>query len=260
MLTGCQTMSVTTTATPETAPYFPVRWEYIDGSLDSLTRGILAVEDNYIRIRTIDLPGAPLDSSSISMLAIWPNGYTLDTKGPKIQILNRENQPVAVIGDYIYAGGSGGWTEAEVSKEKFNSILSQPLPENAHGPFWVVGPQDSPMELLRGLFYNRNILPDTPNTVFEGTLNIEKGSKGYLSIELDNGIKVLPLWPSGYTYQISNYTLTILDNQGKSLAAVGEKIKISGFELSPDLVPNYSWVQTPDEKYNFISIARIIGK
>jgi hypothetical protein len=122
-----------------------------------------------------------------------------------------------------------------------------------------VNPENSPMELLRDPFDRTNTVPDAPYIDYEGILKIEEGSsKGYLILELGDGTKAVPLWPPGYTCQILNYNLTLLDWEGKPAAIAGEKVKISGSELSPERAAKYRGILNKDPELIFLYIDKVI--
>jgi hypothetical protein len=245
-LTSCRNLStvasssqhdssnLNTTASQSNLPYLAVQNHSSYGCLDMGIHGTLIIEDNCVKLRSSALPGDPLyGSADITMIPIWPQGYFLDTGGVKIQILNDKQEPVALIGDYVFGGG--GIDGSNPSAEKMNPSLERPLPSGINGPFWIVCPPDHPMELSYNLFHHANIRPNTPDTSVEGVLTLEKGiNKGYIDLALDNGSKILPYWAPGTSFRIRDYSLIMVDASGNSIAALGDKIKITGAEFPED--------------------------
>ncbi|MDD4924439.1 MAG: hypothetical protein PHF74_06355 [Dehalococcoidales bacterium] len=91
--------------------------------MEALATGILILDDGYLRLSP--------SYSDDTYLIIWPRGYSLDTEGDEIRILNEGGQIVAGVGDTISAaGGEMKWISSLWLKGGF-------LPFNCDGPYWV---------------------------------------------------------------------------------------------------------------------------
>lgn len=102
-------------------PYFPVAKG--ETGMEALATGILILDDGYLRLSP--------SYSDDTYLIIWPRGYSLDTEGDEIRILNEGGQIVAGVGDTISAaGGEMKWISSLWLKGGF-------LPFNCDGPYWV---------------------------------------------------------------------------------------------------------------------------
>lgn len=108
-----------------TVRYFPVKKE---PSLPMLveTWGRLVLVDGYIRLSPWGVGRGDL--------IIWPYGYTLDSEGNKIKIINEKSEIAAYVGEWVVMGGGEAVNEAHVE-----DIIGQPLPEDAKGPYWLAG-------------------------------------------------------------------------------------------------------------------------
>ncbi len=102
-------------------PYFPVLRGEV--GMEALATGTLILKNGYLRLSRSD--------SVNTYLVIWPKGYSMDTEGDEIQILDEDEQIVATVGDTISVGGGVmGWLNVLWVKGGF-------LPFNCNGPYWV---------------------------------------------------------------------------------------------------------------------------
>jgi hypothetical protein len=66
-------------------------------------------------------------------LIIWPYGYSLKVEGDDRWVINDKNEKVARVGDWIYLVGG------EIPAWAVNELIGYSLPDDAKGPYWLVG-------------------------------------------------------------------------------------------------------------------------
>lgn len=71
-----------------------------------------------------------------SFLPIWPPRVTLHQTGTTIEIHDAAGQVVARVGETVFLGG--GVVPADALQEVIQPV-SQPVPPDCPGPYWVVG-------------------------------------------------------------------------------------------------------------------------
>ena len=111
--------------------YFPVKTEPANASMLLSVQGELIIQNGYIRIVPFAFGVVPYPIKTY--LLLWPNGYSWQKSGPRVEILDGNGQVVARIGDIVNLAG-GEWPESTV-----NTAFYPHLPEDNLGPFWVVG-------------------------------------------------------------------------------------------------------------------------
>jgi len=215
--------------------YFPVQKETQDAYPQALLQGTLVLEDGCLRV-------IPADGGE-SNLIIWPYGYSFDINGNKIQILNDKNQPVAIVGDYVFVGGG---LQSQENLEKV--YLSQSIPDRVKGPYRLAAPsdQDRPYELAPIFYTQSGAKVDYPPGIVEGILILDQG---YILLDIDNGKTISPIWPAGYSCRITDYMLHVVDKNGQSRASVGDKITLNGAELPPEMWGKYTGVSGPSNDF-----------
>ena len=102
--------------------FFPVQKESGLEQMLALLEGRLELVDGYLRVV----------HSHGSYLAIWPHGFSVRAEGSEIQVLDGDDQVVAIVGETIKVGG--GETTAEVVE----LYIGKSLPDDCVGPFWIV--------------------------------------------------------------------------------------------------------------------------
>jgi hypothetical protein len=253
------TASPATSAIPS-VPYFPVRKKASDQFLDGLIRGQLVIENNCVRVKSIHLPNEPqfANSPESSSLIIWPYGYSLDTSGEKPQVLDEKQQPIAVIGDFFYAGGGGDYPRSFVE-----AAISQNLPVWVQGPFWIASNWSHPAELSYNIPIHDGIdvQPDSTKVSLEGILILDRGmDKGLLRLATDSANSELLIWPPGTYCEIKDYAVQVMDRDGKPLAKVGDKLAITGVEIPDYMLPHYTREAFPFAGGPFLIILNLINK
>ena len=67
-------------------------------------------------------------------LVIWRPGYSVRNNNGTIEVVDRNGEVVARVGEEIYM--SGGEIK---SLEFINTLIREPLPQDCEGPFWLQG-------------------------------------------------------------------------------------------------------------------------
>jgi hypothetical protein len=101
--------------------YFPVAGG--KSGMEALATGVLIIDDDYLRLSP--------SYSDDTYLIIWPRGYSLDTEGDEIRILDEDGNVVAMVGDNISAAGG------EVDIGIVKKYIGESLPGDCNGPFWL---------------------------------------------------------------------------------------------------------------------------
>jgi len=91
----------------------------------ALMQGKLVAEAGCLRVVESD--------GSDGHLIIWQPDYFLTDNGGKIEILGRDGQIVARVGEKISLGGG------DVPLTTFSSQLREPIPSQCKGPYWLMG-------------------------------------------------------------------------------------------------------------------------
>lgn len=115
-------VAVSCNAGDKDAPFFPVQKAGLE-QMEALLEGKLEMDDGYLRVKYFD----------DNYLLIWPYGFSLRSVGDEIQIIDRDGQIVACVGDIVTVGG--GETTAEVVEK----AIGRRLPDDCEGPYWLVG-------------------------------------------------------------------------------------------------------------------------
>lgn len=87
------------------------------------TSGKLVLEDDCLLLKPV---------IGDSHVLVWPYGYSIETVGGEIQIIDDGGNVVASVGDTIKVGGG------EISAETAEEVIGQPLPDDCVGPYWIV--------------------------------------------------------------------------------------------------------------------------
>ena len=94
------------------------------GGMDALLQGRLVAEEGCLRVRT---------SENESYLVIWQPDYFLNDNHGQIEILDRDGEIVARLGEEIRMGGGGA------SGPEFNAYLGKAILSRCTGPYWLMG-------------------------------------------------------------------------------------------------------------------------
>ena len=101
-------------------PFFPVQKTPAKASMQALLSGPLKLEDKCLKVE--------------ENLIVWPYGFSMQTKGTRINILNKNGNIVGSVGDTIKL--SGGQVTAQGSNSE---MLSQFVNDDCKGPLWITG-------------------------------------------------------------------------------------------------------------------------
>jgi hypothetical protein len=99
--------------------------------MEALLSGELVVMNGCLRIQ--------VENSTESYLVFWQPDYFLNQNNGTREILDREGQVVARVGEPIQMGGG------EIPAVVDNDQLQAPLPPACAGPYWLMGEIVSPI-------------------------------------------------------------------------------------------------------------------
>lgn len=105
---------------PDPSVCFPQLRMHSGGSMDALLTGELVLEDCYLRVG--------------GELIIWQPDFFVNNNDGVIEILDREGNVAAWVGQTVNVGGG----EIE-SIERVNKLIKEPLPGDCQGPYWLMG-------------------------------------------------------------------------------------------------------------------------
>ena len=126
----------------------------------------------------------------------------------------------------------------DLSAEKAVSVDMHPLKKLPGAPTVTYFPVQKPG--YEALAY--------PSALAQGELILDNG---YLrlkpSLVLDKTSRgLLIIWPPGSTWQIENDQVQVINPAGKSIARVGETLRVGGGEISAEIVAKYTGQAPPD--------------
>ncbi len=104
---------------PDPSVHFPQLKMRSGSFMAALMTGKLVLEDDYLRVN--------------GTLIIWQPDYFLNSNNENIEILGRNGEVVARVGEEVYIGGG------EMPLEYVNRIIKEPLPQDCEGPYWLMG-------------------------------------------------------------------------------------------------------------------------
>ncbi len=105
---------------PDPSVYFPQLKMRSGVFMEALLIGELVLEDGYLRID--------------GTLIIWQPDYFVNNNDGTIEILDRNGEVVARVGEEIGMGGG------EIKPiDYINKLLKEPLPADSKGPYWLMG-------------------------------------------------------------------------------------------------------------------------
>jgi hypothetical protein len=110
--------------TPEPTVYFPQLKARSASFMGALLVGELVVTDGCLRLQSED---------DQSHLVIWQTDYFLNNNQGTLEILDREGQVVARVGEPIQLGGG------EIPSAVDDDQLQAPMPASCTGPYWLMG-------------------------------------------------------------------------------------------------------------------------
>ena len=220
---------------PDPSVHFP-QFKTRSGSfMEALMVGELTLEEGYLRVN--------------GTLIIWQPDYFVHNNNGTIEILDRNGAVVGRAGEEIYMGGG------ENSKPPENKFLTEPLPEDIEGPFWIQGGGtrlnlnfSSDLFSLEVITYGedkvyflkrkppldeaaRQEITLTGSLVasYNGVLTKYPHIRVEAKPEENKGtVEYTTFWPAGYEARIENGVFKILDGSGRVVLRDGEEAEISG--------------------------------
>jgi len=105
---------------PDPSVCFPQLKMRSGAFMEALLTGELVLEDCYLRID--------------GTLIIWQPDYFVNNNDGTIEILDRNGEVVARVGEEVCMGGG-----EITSIEHINKLLKEPLPQDCEGPYWLMG-------------------------------------------------------------------------------------------------------------------------
>ena len=110
--------------TPDPTVHFPQLRTRGEAHMEALLQGELAVTEGCLRV----------SGSGGSHLVIWQPDFFVNNNEGVIEILDRNGEVVARVGEEIRIGGG----QVPLT-EKLEQLLREPLPERCRGPYWSMG-------------------------------------------------------------------------------------------------------------------------
>jgi len=224
-IVGDVVSSTKTTETPGPTIFFP-KQKPVEGEREVMTAelfGELAVLEGCLRVTSFS-------GSNTDYLLVWPPDFRLSTEGDGIQVLNGDGQVAARVGEEVFIGGGKiGYVH------RLDEYVRQQLPPGCAGPYWIVGDVVSSAKSLQ-VFGSKIYLILQPPTVGE-RVNMLAG--GNIELVLDEGrLRIgsadgdLIIWPPGFSLTTEDDGVQILNEAGKIVAHVGEKVRMGGGHVS----------------------------
>jgi hypothetical protein len=224
---------------PDPSVHFP-QLKMLSGTLMmSLLVGELTLKDGYMRVG--------------ESLIIWQPDYFLHNNNGTIEILDRNGEVVARVGEEVAMGGGG------IPWEEVNRMIKEPLPEDCRGPFFLQGGgtrlslnfssdlfsiEIIPFEDHEFYFLKKKPLLDEmwPNKrVISGKLVATRKASPlrypYIFVEAPpvqnmTSVNYATLWPSDYKARVDNGVFEIIDSSGNVVLRDGEEAEIEGSTIT----------------------------
>jgi hypothetical protein len=223
----------TTIQIPGTAlsnPHFLVQSKPPTHILFSSISGILMVENQLLVVKNFD---------DEFIVIAWPYGYSLSTKGNRIQVIDEKGQPQARLGDYFTIGGG------EIETGEFSKIIKTygiTLPSDYQGSIWIAAPTSETAYMPTQLAEFRD--QPYPAEIISGNLKIEEDL--ILRLISQDGKSYLPIWPN--TYYLSFLEQGIIrkyDDISYYFIFNNSPITLGGGEVTAETVEKYIGVSLP---------------
>ena len=177
-----------------------------------------------------------------SLLLIWPNTFTFDTKNGVVRIVDATGRIVAHVGDDVRFSRTNVSFEQALDQEWIHGLSG-----DCSGPYWLVADEVAAVSHVDPV---RPPDPEGPEVFFpqhDAPLGTDDGgSYGAGQLVLDDGclrVEVPPdvngpgrsnllIWPSGYTLSAEDRVVRVADDNGRVAAHVGDHIRLSGATIS----------------------------
>jgi hypothetical protein len=222
MFAGC----INSESTSIKTPCFPVQKEVQKNTLDGLFEGELVLDNGYLRSLDIITGNDPL--------ILWPYGYSIETNGNQIQILNDKDQPVAAIGDYIKVGGG------EIPRDWAEELIGQTLPDGFD--YWMA----SSVEFFPHFPIYTNITEpgQQDNNTIEGILVLENSNR-YLRLQVASGESYFPIWPPRYYLIKKSDQFLVMGSKWQPHP--GDNVIVRGFAANSETLKKYIFYTITDD-------------
>ena len=177
-----------------------------------------------------------------SLLLIWPNTFTFDTKNGVVRIVDATGRIVAHVGDDVRFSRTNVSFEQALDQEWIHG-----LSEDCSGPYWLVAdevaavshvdPVRPPDPEGPEVFFPQHGAPlgtDDGGSYWAGLLILDEGC---LRVEVPPDVNgpggsSLLIWPSGYTLSAEDRVVRVADDNGRIAAHVGDHIRLSRATIS----------------------------
>lgn len=225
---------------------FP-RQEPVEGPRETMAAelvGDLVLNDGCLRIESL--------YGDESYLPIWPPEFTVGLEGEVPVVLDGQGDIAGRVGDEIYMGGG------EASENALPACVREQMPEDCGGKVWVVGDGVRLNLKFDSDLFKMDLVPALDRTAIflkkEPVLDDWAGEPDSVTgilrfyypdrcprIKSESGTRdFLPIWPTGYSLQISQDLVEILDDHGKVVARQDEAVTLNGALVPPKWEnPNY---------------------
>jgi hypothetical protein len=171
---------------------------------------------------------------------VWPAEYTLTYEDDKLTIFDGAGNPLIREGEEVYMGGGEG------SEKGMLECVRKQLPVSCSGKFWYVGDGVRPNLRFDSELFNLSLITSTERTaillqkisILDDWKETPSTITGKLvlytpmrcpRIQSESGMSnYLPIWPQGYSLEISNGLIGIMDETGNLVAREGDELTLSG--------------------------------
>ena len=172
-----------------------------------------------------------------SLLLIWPNTFTFDTKNGVVRIVDATGRIVSHVGDDVRFSRTNVSFEQALDQEWIQGFSG-----DCSGPYWLVAdevaavshvdPVRPPDPEGPEVFFPQHGAPlgtDDGGSYWAGQLILDDGC---LRVEVPPDVygpggSSLLIWPSGYTLSAEDRVVRIADGNGRIAAHVGDHIRLS---------------------------------
>ena len=177
-----------------------------------------------------------------SLLLIWPNTFTFDTKNGVVRIVDATGRIVAHVGDDVRFSRTNVSFEQALDQEWIHGLSG-----DCSGPYWLVAdevaavshvdPVRPPDPEGPEVFFPQHDAPlgtDDGGSYWAGQLILDEGC---LRVEVPPDVNgpggsSLLIWPSGYTLSAEDRVVRVSDDNGRVAARVGDHIRLSRATVS----------------------------
>lgn len=197
--------------------HFPQQANTPNAYLAALIGGELVLANGCLRVGTAD---------GNSSLLVWDPSFSIREDQGVVQIINGAGEVVASVGDLVIIGG--GFVPKPTYME-----LTEPLPEDCPGPYWLVGDSIIKVETSLGAHFPQLLIfhyqGPSAQTVLMGELVLENECLRMKVVDKDS---FLLIWNLNFSTRTERDDVRVVDNQtGQILASTGDFVEITGREI-----------------------------